>query len=118
MRPDDNATPELDKLAAELAQLAPRHVLDRDRLLYAGGKTANAHRYRWAVAGALAIAGLFAASAVVDRALRPENRPQATGNSIASPADGAAPQTKASPPVLSTPWSLLRELLPSDDRGE
>lgn len=111
MRPDDNATPELDKLAAELAQLAPRHVLDRDQLLYAAGKADATRHYRWAVAGALAIAGLLAASAVVDRALRPENRPQATGDSNASSGDGASPQTTASPPALSTPWSLLRELL-------
>lgn len=140
MRPDPNSAPELDKLAADLAQLVPRHTLDRDGLLYAAGKASAGRRYRrvygWSMAATTTLVALMAlywvtrptaratVTPTVDGAapissgvgvLGPGRLPATTeGVAGAEPANhSAAPK---SPGVFSAHWRLLRDWL--RDEGE
>lgn len=67
MRGEEHNSPALAKLAAELAQLVPRHGLDRDRLLFAAGRAAAGlpplpHRSALAFAAGCALAVLSISS--------------------------------------------------------
>ncbi len=164
MQANPDTSPDLEKLAAELAQLVPRHGLDRDRLVFVAGKASASRRNRRLPAAGLSASVLLTFAAVLyslmawrERSIsvvaaptppvetRPtaanslrvsvndaisefdaaENLAGATGlfGSVAwrqyreeprraSPAE--QPRSLAAAPIVTTAWSLLRELLPPE----